>query len=169
MSYVKLFKVVQDTAVGIQSVNQAIDNNAALLSLLDSKHSVDFAATASMFRRPGRHDDPLIARSVVRCTVDTSRAVPVLVPIVSGPIFGSFVFTRLAAGQWRIALATPQLWFAVALCESTASIDRKATVYRSYASSVGPVCIVSTWEKSTSWALADLDFSLVVWCESTPA
>jgi len=170
VSYVKLPKTTQDHAVGYQSVNQARDNDAALFAQFDAKHSVDFAAAGSVFRATGRHDDPLIARSVLRCSVETARAVPTLAPIVSGPVFGRLAFTRLQQGQWRIYIATPQLFFAVALCESTAAVDRKATAYRTYDPSTGPAVIVTTWERvAGTWTPTDLAFSLVVWCEANPA
>ena len=158
MSYVKLFKKVQDHAVGIQSLNQAIDNNAALLAQFDAKHSVSFSSSSSVFRRPGRHDDPLVARTVARFSVDTSRAVPTLDPIVSGPVFGGLCFMRMQAGQWRIYIAAPQLFFAVALCESTAAIDRKPRV-STFEPPTGPP-LSSRWERGR--AAEQTPFSLAL-------
>lgn len=164
MSYLKLFTTVQDHAVGFQSVNQAIDNDDALNAAFDLSHSIGINGNSPPgypTKAIGRHDDILIARTVANFTVDTTLAVPTLSAIVAGPVFGSLYYTRLAAGQWQIFLATPQLFAAVALMTSTASVDRKATCFR-----VGtiPSIIVSTWVVSTA-TLTDLPFQLQIWTQ----
>lgn len=170
MSYVKLPKTTQDHFVGYQSVNQAIDNNAALLSLYDAKHAQGvggFNAQMRPLNAIGRHDDILIARSVGEFDVDTTLATPSLKPRMLGPLFGSLQYDRLAAGQWRIYLASPQLVGAVALMKSSASVDEKATCYTVYDTSRGPSVIVTTWLRdSGAWAPADLPFSLIVWAQT---
>lgn len=169
MSYVKLPTTTQDHCVGYQSVNQAIDNNTLLFQVFDEKHSTGVDGN-SPYGRPtlavGRHDDILIARSVADFDVDTAALPqPTLRLIVGGPIFGSLVFTRIAAGQWQIFFSTPQLYGAAALMKSSSSVDRKATCYRSTSLTQGPSVIVSTWNVATA-SLADLPFSLIVWTQA---
>lgn len=167
MSYLKLPTTTSDHCVGYQSVVQAINNNAALVDAFDSKHSIGIGGN-SPHGLPtfalGRHDDILIARSVADFTVDTTLPTPRLSTLVSGAIFGSLAYTRLAVGHWQIFLGTPQLFAAVALMRSTASSDRKATCYIATSPSTGPSVIVSTWNVATP-ALEDLPFSLAVWTE----
>ena len=169
MSYLKLPKTVSDHAVGFQSINQAIDNNAALLDAFDSKHSIGVGGNSPFgfpTRAVGRHDDILIARSVADFVVDLAPLTPVLVPLVAGPIFGPLFYTRLGTGQWRIYVASSQRIAAVALMKSTASVDYKANCFVSYDPSTGPSITVSTWDISTA-TQEDLDFSLVVWTETS--
>lgn len=170
MSYLKLPKTTQDHAIGYQSVVQALDNNAALVTDFDVRHSIGIGGN-SPHGRPtealGRHDDILVARSVADFKVDTSIVTPRLTTVVSGVVFGSLAYVRIAAGQWQIFLATPQLFGAVALMKSTASVDQKATCFVSVASTTGPCVYVSTWVIDTGvWVTADLPFSLVVWTQA---
>lgn len=167
MSYLKLPKTCSDHAVGYQSVVQAVENNAALVTAFDAKHSIGIAG-GSPFGLPtlalGRHDDILIARSAADFTVDTAPITPILVSLLAGPVFGALQYARLAVGQWQIWLATPQLFAAVALMKSTATADYKATCYAVSNPSTGPSIIVSTWDIATA-TLDDLPFSLVVWTQ----
>ena len=169
MSYLKLFKVTQDTPVGYQTVNQACANNTAMLELYDAQHGAGIGGyNTGQFVNPiesiGRHDDVRIARSVLYAYVDTSLPTPILVPRVAGPIFGSFVFRRLAPGQWRIWVGVPYLVGATAMMKATATADYKATCYVSYDASTGPAITVTTWGvDGGSWTPLDLDFSLSVW------
>ena len=169
MSYLKLFKVTQDTPVGYQTVNQACANNTAMLELYDAQHGAGIGGfSTSQYVNPfgtiGRHDDVRIARSVLYAYVDTSLPTPILVPRVAGPIFGSFVYTRLGPGQWRIYVASSQLVGAAAMMKATAVVDYKATCYISYDPATGPGITVTTWAvDSGSWTPLDLDFSLSVW------
>lgn len=166
MSYLKLFKTCSDHAVGLQSVNQAIDNNDALYAAIDVAHSMGVNGD-SPYGRPlqalGRHDDILIARSTADFTIST-LATPTLLPALLGPIFGSLSYQRLGPGQWRIFIATPQLFGAVALMKSTASVDYKATCFTVADPSLGPSVIVSTWNIATP-TTQDLPFSLTVWAQ----
>lgn len=169
MAYSKLPLTTQDHFIGYQSVNQAIDNNQALADLYDAKHSLGVGG-GNPFGMPtravGRHDDILIARSVADFEVDTSIATPTLRALVNGPIFGGVVYQRVAAGRWRIFVATPQLVGAVALMKSTTSVDQKATCYLIYDPTRGPTISVSTWvQDAGSWTTDDLPFSLVVWTQ----
>lgn len=168
MSYLKLPKTTQDHAVGLQSVNQAVDNNAELLTVFDLKHAIGINGNSPYgfpLRAIGRHEDMLIARSVADFEVDTAPLTPRLVGRVLGPVFGALFFTRLAVGQWQIFINSPQLFAAVALSKSTASVDRKTTCFRTSTPSTGASLIVSTWNVATA-ALTDLPFSLVVWTQA---
>lgn len=163
----KLPTTTQDHAVGLQSVVQAIDNNAALLSAFDTRHSIGVGGNSPYgfpLRAVGRHDDILIARSVAEFFVDTVPATPTITGRLAGPAFGTLRVDRMAVGQWKVYLATPQLYAAVAMLKSTASVDRKANCYVAGSTSAGPTVIVSTWNVATP-ALADLSFSLVVWTQ----
>ena len=75
MSYAKLPKTIQDAHVGFRAVNQAIDNNDALQTQFDAKHSIGINGNSPVgapTKALGRHDDILIARSVAFFNVDTS-------------------------------------------------------------------------------------------------
>ncbi len=165
MSYLKLPTTIQDHCVGYQSVVQVIANNVAMVDAFDAKHSIGVGGD-SPYGRPaeavGRHDDILIARSVADFEVNIGLAIPALTTLVSGPIFGTAISTRLGTGQWQIYIATPQLYGAVALMKSVGSCDYKATCYRTSGFSTGPSIIVSTWNVATA-SLEDQPFSLVVW------
>lgn len=164
MSYLKLPKTVQDHAVGYQSVVQAVNNGAALVEAFDSKHSIGVGGD-SPYGQPtksvGRHDDILVARSVAEFKIVGTT----LVATLAGPIFGALQYARLAAGQWQIFLATPQLYGATALMKSSASVDYKATCYTTTSLLRGPSIIVTTWNIATANS-ADLPFSLVVWTQA---
>lgn len=167
MAYSKLPLTDQDHFIGYQSVNQAIDNNDALADLYDAKHSLGVGGAdpfGAPLRAVGRHDDICIARSVADFEVVTTLAVPALRARVSGPVFGSLSFSRLAAGKWRVFIAAPRLVGVTALMKSTGSTDAKATCYLVYDPTTGPSVLVTTWLQSGgTWAAADLPFSLVAW------
>lgn len=168
-SYLKLFKTCSDHAVGLQSVNQAIDNNDALVAAVDLRHSVGVGGNSpSGFPAMaiGRHDDILIARTVAHFAVDTTPAVPVLTLSLGGPVVGQRAYARLAVGQWRIYLATPQLFGAVALMQSSASVDYKANCLTSYGPATDHFVTVTTWNIAGGPIAADLPFSLVLWTQA---
>lgn len=164
MSYAKLFKVVPDFPLGFQTLNQANDNGEAILDAFDLRHGSPQLANGNRstpLEYPGHHDDPRIARTVADFRVDAQLLE--LVPLVSGPIFGTLFVTRLGVGQWRIYVSTPALFAAVALMKSTTSVDYRATCYIAYATN-GPCVTVSTWNVATP-AREDLDFSLILWAQ----
>ena len=163
----KLFKTVQDHAVGFQSVNQAIDNHDALKTLFDVKHAIGVNGNSPYLqptRSVGRHDDMVIARSVADFKVDTTLVTPALVPYVSGPLFSPLLYQRLAVGSWRIFIGTAQLLGAVALMKSSASVDYKANCFVNVDPVQGPSIYVTTWNVPTP-ITADLPFSLQVWTQ----
>ena len=171
MSYTKLYTVCQDHAVGIAQVNGANSNGEALKDFYGVRHGLGIgqfnptnAVTGPIV---GKHNDLLIARTVADFFVDTTAASPELTPMLIGPLLGaSFVYAKMAVGQWRIFMATPRRFAAVALLKSTASVDRKATCYAVYDPLRGPGVIVTTWEQDAgSWAKTDLSFSLVIWAQ----
>lgn len=170
MSYLKLFKTTQDHAVGTQSVNQASDNNDAMKSLYDAKHALgvdgyNTGGFSNPFRAVGRHDDPVIARTVARFSIDASSGLPFT--IISGPMLSFSTPLRIRAGQWRIYVYTPQLFGAVALAEASATTDRKATCLVEFNPATGPAVVVTTWEITTgTFAPGNYDFSLVLWADS---
>jgi hypothetical protein len=172
VSYSKLFKVCQDFALGFQTVNQALDNNAALYSQFDAKHSVGVAGIntggfSNPFRVLGRHDDPLVARTTARFLVDTTTPTPTARAVVSGPMLNLSSPIYLGAGKWRLYVYTPQLFGVIAQSEATTSIDRKTTCLVEFNPSTGPSVSVGTWGISAgSWVGQNFDFSLTLWANS---
>lgn len=169
MAYLKLFKVESDFALGFQTLNQARDNGEAMKDLYDVNHSLGVDGYMNPYGliggllSIGRHDDRLIARTVLRFAVDTTLPTPVAVPLVGGPMtFAPPV--RLGVGQWQVRLLNSQLIGAVGLAESNAIVDRKVTCLVANGSG-SPSITVSTWNVATP-ALADFNFDLVVWAYS---
>lgn len=165
MSYVKLHKVVSDFAVGVQSVNQALENNRSIFSQLDYKHSLGAGGLAAgdPFLGHGKHDDLMVARTVADFTIDTSTTTPRAYPLVSGLL----VFEEpefIDAGTWRVWITTPRLFGAVAQVKATGTADRYACA-RVYMSASGPFVVVSTWNIAGA-AKENFDFSLVLWTRS---
>ena len=170
MSYLKLFKTTQDHAVGVQSVNQASDNNDAMKDLYDAKHSLgvdgyNTGGFSNPFRAVGRHDDQLVARTVARFRIDSTAVVPVASTIISGPMLSLSTALRMGTGQWRIFVYTPQLFGAVALIEGAPAVDLKATCLLEFNPATGPCVVVSTWDVASA-AKADYGFSLILWANA---
>jgi hypothetical protein len=170
VSYLKLFKTTQDHAVGVQSINQSSDNNDAMRDLYDAKHSLGLdgyntGGFNNPFRAVGRHDDPLVARTVARFRIDSTAAVPVASTIISGPMLALSTPLRMGAGQWRIFVVTPQLFGAVALIEGAPAVDLKATCFVEFNPATGPCVVVSTWNVASA-ARVDYNFSLILWANA---
>lgn len=165
MAYEKPFLTVSDHAVGLQCVNRALENNRALYrDQFDPTHSVGVGGSSlgDPFLGPGRHDDPLIARTVADFTLDAAGAVAV--SLVTGPLIFDAP-TKVDTGQWVIYVTTPRLFSAVA-CIKGASIGapRHATCHVSMDLN-GPYVTVSTWDFASS-ARISCDFSLALWAEA---
>jgi len=164
MSYLKLPKTCSDHAVGLQSVNQAIDNNAELYAQLDKRHSVIAEGNAYVppFRAPGAHDDVLIARTVADFAYSSSLLR--MWPYMSGPmIFG--LPTRRGTGSWDIPVTAPRIYAAVATIKGvTALIPRSASCYI-YRGLNSAYVSVRTWNVAAG-ALENYDFSLAIWTDS---
>lgn len=166
MAYSKPFTATQDFAVGVQSVNRLIDNNDAARALWIAKHGqTDDPAplTAQQLARVfGAHNDILIARSVAHFTVelasDGSYYLETQVP-------GRWVRStqRIGTGQWRIYLATQDIYGAIATPVATSAQDYKAACR--VVSGVGTLSgyvDLSLWNVPTATRV-DIDFSLAVW------
>lgn len=166
MSYVKLFKVVSDFPLGFQTLNQGLDNNAALYAQLDLRHSVLGATTGPWngMLEPGRHDDALIARTAADFYIDASTPTTWAFSLITGPMIYNSP-TRLGVGQWKVYMNTSQIVGAVACVKGASSQARQATCLMQLASG-RPYVIVSTWNMAAG-ALADYGFSLVVWSHTT--
>ena len=165
-TYVKLFKVVSDFALGKQTYNQGLDNNRALFDQFDAKHSSGIGGTSrdDPFLGAGRHDDSGIARTVVDFRVDPD-SLRLVSRLVSGQMLNGEP-VRMKAGQWRIYVTTPQLFGAVATIKTTDTAPKMVTARVSLASS-GPYVTVSTWDLDLSTVeQVDLPFSLVLWTEA---
>lgn len=169
MSYVKLPTTCQDHAIGIQTVQQAEENNARIKEHLAVRHALGNGQfNTSSFINPlsavGRHNDTLIARSVLQCFIDNTSAVPTLLTRLSGPAFGVLNYIRRAAGQWQLFLQAPFEFGAVATMSASSTVDYAVRTYRITDPNYGPSLIVSTWAiDAGSWALTDLPFDLALW------
>lgn len=163
MSYSKLPKVVADYAVGMQSVNQALDNNRALFDQFDAKHSVGRAANiADIFINPGQHNDTLIARTAADFIVDAGGLAVVSYSMLFGPILNDapkFVET----GRWKVYVTSPRLIGAVATVKAASAADYYAQC-RLSSDGDGTFIMVTTWDVSAG-ALVNVSFSLVVWSD----
>lgn len=161
--YLKLPKTCSDHAIGFQSVNQALDNNIAIYEQLDKRHAIGNRSN-DVFIGPGRHDDVLIARTVADYQVVAGPGGTQLVfSLLSGPlIVGAPI--ELATGQWRINVATPTIFAAIATIKgATAGVSRSTSCFV-LADANSPFVIVSTWNVSAG-AMAAYDFSLVLFSE----
>lgn len=167
LTYVKLPKAVSDYAVGVQSVNQALENNIALYDQYDLRHSVGVGVPGSNssdpFLGPGRHDDWLVARTSADYEVDASGPTVVAYGVISGPlIVGAPEF--VTDGTWRIYVATPTLYGVVATIKAAATGDKYAQC-RLTPDLEAPYISVTTWDVA-SGALDNLSFSIVLWAEN---
>jgi hypothetical protein len=165
MSYEKPFLTTSDHAVGLQCVNRALENNRALYSdQFDPGHSAGVGGLAygDPFLTPGKHDDPLVARTAADFAIDATGLIAV--ELTTGlMVFGPP--TKLKTGQWQILISTPRIFNAYAIIKGpTAGVARYATCFVS--SDVdGPSVTVSTWN-AAGGVLADYDFSLVIYAEA---
>jgi len=159
VSYVRLFQVVQDFVLGVQTVNQARDNNEDLLSVLDARHEISLGVVeTSPLKAFGRHDDSLIPRAVVTLHVSTDPGAPTPVLEVSGPLLQAEPIHR-ATGVWVFQLRGAWTFGASATPLATAAVDYGATAVCS-----GSTLYVTTWATTGgAFALTDLDFSVAIW------
>lgn len=165
MAYEKPFLTTQDHAVGVQTINRALENNRALLEdQFDPGHSIGNGAfgSADPFLGPGRHDDPVISRTVLDVTITGG----VLRVNMSGPLI-VFGVVRVATGQWQLRLSNRRLVSAFATIRGTsAGHARTATcIYTPLSTTddgdAGPFLTVTTWHVVSS-ALEDADFTVVM-------
>ena len=162
MSYTKLPTTVQDNAIGFQSVNQAINNNSALKDQFELRHLLQGGTySGGAFFREGRHNDALIARTVVRYTIDTTLPTIWAAKVMGGPLLDFGLPIRMGNGQWRINVRASQLVGAVALANASAVVDRKATCLVQ-SGPTQPSVVVSTWNVATA-LLEDFDFTLAIY------
>lgn len=160
MSYVKLFTVCSDFALGFQTLNQGLDNNRAIYDQFDVGHSVGRVAWGSpdAILGKGRHDDPLVARTVVDVEID-SNGDPF--GLLTGPLMVGV--THLAAGTWRVQIGTGRIFYAFATIKgATAGVARQASAHVAIGAS--PYVDVSTWNCSAG-EKTDYSWSLVVYAE----
>jgi hypothetical protein len=169
MAYEKGFKVTQDFALGIQSVNRAIENNEVLFSSWTSKHSngIDGVSQPGLGFQFGRHNDILVARSVTHYTVETDTGGGLYLqfdPDVRGALTSTYQPVALGTGQWRIYVQSPNIFGAVATPAAT-SAAYKATC-RAVSSPGGASYVdVSVWNVPSAALAADVGFTLVVWAQ----
>ena len=165
MAYEKPFLSVSDHAVGLQCVNRALENNRALFEdQFDPGHSAGLGGTAQSdpFFSPGRHDDPLVARTVANFSVST--VVDEALAIVTGPfLFGAP--EKLDIGQWLIDInaAVVTKCYAVPL-KATNGNPHAATCRIGTGDGGSSAVYVSTWD-IIAGAPADIDFALVIFSE----
>jgi hypothetical protein len=163
VSYLKLFKTCSDHAVGVQSVNQALSNNIAMFDQFGFRHAVGNNPN-DVFMAPGRHDDPLIARTVLDYTiVPGPSSTSIAFALVSGPLVVNPAI-MLATGQWKVPIATPTIFGAVATIKGASIGAPRAAMALVYSDASGHFALVSTWNVNGG-VLAAYDFSLVIWSE----
>lgn len=170
MAYEKGFKVTQDFALGIQSVNRGIANNEALRDLWTTRHSegINGISAPGLAFQFGRHDDILVARSVTHFTVATdSGGTKYLIfdAEMRGALTSTYQPQRLGTGHWRIYVQSPNIFQAVATPYEASSTGYKANCRIVTAANGLPYVDVSTFNINTA-TRADIDFSLVVWAYS---
>jgi hypothetical protein len=171
VSYLKLPKGVQDYGVGFRSVRQVDDNGEAIYDTLDAKHALgNDGSNTSSFTNPldaiGRHEDFLIARTVVKFKVDTTPSTPTITPLLAGPLLGLLSVGRYGTGQWRIYFAAGIAFLAAVQMPAASAVDYKANCYKFYDPSTGHGYIVTTWAIDTGvWVPTDLDFDLAIWAQ----
>lgn len=174
MAYSKPFVVVQDFAVGVQSVNRLVDNNDAAHALWIAKHGqqddpqpLSLGEVANSF---GHHNDILIARSVSHMVVTTAAdGTKYLVDETVGEMVRST--QRIGVGQWRIYLNSPDIYGAIATPVASSAQDYKMGCRAVAGTGTPPIGVngyidVSAWNVPTATRV-DIDFSLVIWGRAT--
>jgi hypothetical protein len=167
MAFEKPFLSVSNHAVGLQCVNRALENNRALFEgQFNPNHSPGLGggSIADPFLAPGRHDDPLVARSVYMFDVSSSGAYAAL---ITGPFLNMAPPTRIQTGQWRIALNSNAVWLVkVQAClTGTSSGNARAVTCRVIADPNDNHIIVTTWNVSAG-AREECDFTLVIYSDN---
>ena len=172
MAYEKPFFVTQDFALGIQSVNRAIENNAAARTLWTARHGYDESNRPALTAQEqvkafGAHNDILISRSVSAFTVGVADdGSSYLQPRVEGRLVRQT--QRLGVGQWRVFLSPTDIFGAVARCYASAALDYEAVCRivsgtgAGTSLALGGYVDVDTWDISGG-ARVDTGFSLAVW------
>src|SRR4051812_25743409 len=111
MSYAKLFKVCQDYALGIASVNNAKGNLDTLKTSWEAEHGTvqpTLGAGVPLFLGDpynafGIHNTPPVPRAMVR--VQPTTVGGVAVHMFPGPLGGAVkAVARLSTGLWNIAM-----------------------------------------------------------------
>jgi hypothetical protein len=164
MAYEKPFLSVSNHAVGLQCVNRALENNRALYSdQFDPNHSPGLGggSVGDPFLAPGRHDDPLIARTVADFAYDATYGY--VITLVSGPMIFSGA-QRLAAGRYEVRVTTPRLFYAFAAIKGPSTGNPRTATCLVTSTNNGPKVTVSTWNVAGG-VIADCDFSLVLFAE----
>jgi hypothetical protein len=171
MSYVKLFTTVSDHAVGIQSVNQAVDNAQALYDQFDLRHAAEAGALGGgdVFLQVGKHDDIRVSRTVIDFKLDAAASPMRLMQLLTGRIIGGTI-VRQSAGVWKIPVTSDSMLGVVGTAKATAAGYRHVgcTVSREGG---GPSFPDRTYITARTWniltgAPEDFDFSLVIWAPS---
>lgn len=162
MAYSKLPKACQDYPLGLQDINQAIDNNVALRDLYDAKHGIKEASARSgnLWALAGVHDDVHVARTICRVTVATSGTVVTPALQVSGLAVSSV--SRIGTGQYLFPVNGLASWWAVVQAEGTTT-QRRAICYRVQPSSGQHLLYVTAYALDAgAFVATDYDFGVVV-------
>lgn len=171
MSYVKLFTTVSDHAIGIQSVNQAVDNAQSLYDQFDLRHAAETGALGGgdVFLQVGKHDDIRVSRTVIDFKLDAAASPMRLMQLLSGRIVGGAI-ERLSVGVWKIPVATSNIVGVVGTAKATSSGYRHVGCTMS-SEGGGPSFPARTYITARTWSILtgapeDFDFSLVIWAPS---
>jgi len=168
MAYSKLPKVIQDTGLGYQSINQANDNNAQLREAYAEGHG-PFAGggVSSIWSKPGQHDNLLICRTVIRIYQATYVITPEPMVLAAGPgmpAVGGWILG--GGGRYSISVALDNLKAIITAEQPDSSAVRiprwNYTVPATGVQTRG--LDIWLWEESAGeFSLAAYDFEVLLW------
>lgn len=170
MAFVKLYQVIQDHALGLQSVNQAADNEQEIQDDWDEEHGAtpleaDNSSTLSWWDRLGRHDSRHIPRAIASVIVRTSGAgiyLPELEIASSSGILSGI--RREQTGVYFIPYLTQwQHTWAEGAPSGSATVPRQVVArHLPQATGQEPGFIVYLHDHTSGWAAADYSFSIAI-------
>ncbi len=171
MAFTKLYKVIQDHALGYQSINTAADNDLAIYEDFNEEHGSGLSASTSWFQRLGRHNAPTIPRAVANVQVRTS-AVGVVVPVMSAVSQSEIILSVRRESTGVYFFPAPFEW--VDMWVEVTPSGLNSTTRQAHGHYMEPTegifvaspqeagLLVYLFEKDGSWAAADYDFTVCV-------
>lgn len=158
MTYAKIPKITHDSCIGIRAINQASDNELALIQGVFKRHGLDDGTSLqNPLTRTGRHVDINIARTILGCKVvgDTLETNTV------GPLIQFSAF-RQNPGVWilNVALWGNSIFSARATPQATTTAHRMCACFKFGASQYR----ITTFELiSGVFNPTDFNFDLAFW------
>lgn len=182
MAYVKLPKLVQDSPIGFQTVNQLADNMAAMKTLMEAEHGTFepsifpplnpnrtgradlFATVAFDFNQLGLHNLAEVPRSVVSASVYVPGASDdaTLRLSLTGPAIG--FINRWSTGVYTFAINGLTNYWAIATPSGSGANARLALCRPNYAGQNSfNSLVVNTYVLNVTTVLTDYNFWLAVY------